>query len=111
MAEYTRAEIDRMQQDAMRRVRDMQRRSRSYVQNSPPPRNNPPPAPPPPPEEPIHIPDEERECPPPKKNLLEGILPDIDIDEEKALIILLLILLARNGAEMKLLLALGYLLM
>ena len=37
--------------------------------------------------------------------------PQAKIDEEKALIIFLLIILARNGADMKMLIALGYLLM
>jgi len=43
--------------------------------------------------------------------LLDGIFPDLKLDEEKLIIIFLLIILARNGADMKLLLALGYLLM
>ena len=108
MAEYTRAQINQMQQDAMRRVRDMQRRSRSFVQQQ----NNDPPPPPP-----IHnIPPPPESPPPPKQeksapSFLGDILPEMKIDEEKTLIILLLIILARNGADMKLLLALGYLLM
>jgi hypothetical protein len=43
--------------------------------------------------------------------LLDGIFPDLKLDEEKLIVIFLLIILARNGADMKLLLALGYLLM
>ena len=42
---------------------------------------------------------------------LSKLLGSIKLDEEKVLIILLLIILARNGADMPLLIALGYLLM
>jgi hypothetical protein len=101
---YTREEMMAMQKDAERRVREMQERSRNIVLNEPPP----PPSPPPPPKpqpQPIH-----NETPV-NKGFLEGLFPDIKIDEEKALIIFLLIILARNGADMKMLIALGYLLM
>ncbi|MBP0959920.1 MAG: hypothetical protein J5992_07325 [Oscillospiraceae bacterium] len=94
-----------MQKDAERRVREMQERSKSLVKNEPPPPPPPPPPKPQPQPQPIH-----NETPV-NKGFLEGILPDIKIDEEKALIIFLLIILARNGADMKMLLALGYLLM
>lgn len=43
--------------------------------------------------------------------LLDGILANLKIDEDKVLIIFLLIILARNGSDIKLLIALGYLLM
>ena len=100
---YTREEMMAMQKDAEKRVREMQERSRNIVLNEPPP---PPPPPPPKPQpQPIH-----NETPV-NKGFLEGLFPDIKIDEEKALIIFLLIILARNGADMKMLLALGYLLM
>lgn len=98
---YTREEMMAMQKDAERRVREMQERSKSLVANDPPP----PPPPPPPKPQPIH-----NETPV-NKGFSEGIFPDIKIDEEKALIIFLLIILARNGADMKMLIALGYLLM
>ncbi len=99
---YTREEMMAMQKDAERRVREMQERSKSLVANDPPP---PPPPPPKPQPQPIH-----NETPV-NKGFSEGLFPDIKIDEEKALIIFLLIILARNGADMKMLLALGYLLM
>ena len=98
---YTREEMMAMQKDAERRVREMQERSKSLVANDPPP----PPPPPPPKPQPIH-----NETPV-NKGFSEGLFPDIKIDEEKALIIFLLIILARNGADMKMLIALGYLLM
>ncbi|MBR6695842.1 MAG: hypothetical protein IKL70_05455 [Oscillospiraceae bacterium] len=93
-----------MQKDAERRVREMQERSKSLVANDPPP---PPPPPPPPKPQPQPIHNET----PVNKGFSEGLFPDIKIDEEKALIIFLLIILARNGADMKMLIALGYLLM
>lgn len=99
---YTREEMMAMQKDAERRVREMQERSKSLVANDPPP---PPPPPPKPQPQPIH-----NETPV-NKGFSEGLFPDIKIDEEKALIIFLLIILARNGADMKMLIALGYLLM
>lgn len=101
---YTREEMMAMQKDAERRVREMQERSKSLVANDPPP---PPPPPPPPKPQPQPIHNET----PVNKGFSEGLFPDIKIDEEKALIIFLLIILARNGADMKMLIALGYLLM
>lgn len=101
---YTREEMMAMQKDAERRVREMQERSKSLVANEPPP-PPPPPSPPKPQPQPIH-----NETPV-NKGFSEGLFPDIKIDEEKALIIFLLIILARNGADMKMLIALGYLLM
>ena len=115
---YSRAEMQAMQQDAVKRVREMQARSQNFINGNgmeqycpeppppPPPKKEPPPPPPPPPQNNF--------CP---KNIqgngsfLSGLIPDIKIDEEKALIIFILIILARNGADMKILLALGYLLM
>lgn len=53
--------------------------------------------------------------PPPPKGLLDGLLgnllPGIRIDQDKIIIVMLIILLARDGADIKLLIALGYLLM
>ncbi len=103
---YTREEMMAMQKDAERRVREMQEKQKSIANNN----CNPPPPPPPPPV-PTHETMPIHKENPVNKGFLEGILPDIKIDEEKALIIFLLIILARNGADMKMLLALGYLLM
>lgn len=104
---YTREEMMAMQKDAERRVREMQERSKSLVASEPPP----PPPPPPPKPQPQPQPQPIHNETPVNKGFLEGIFPDIKIDEEKALIIFLLIILARNGADMKMLIALGYLLM
>ncbi len=86
-----------MQEEAVRRVREMQKRSQSYIGQPPPPpvpEQEPPPPPAPP------------KPPPP---LLD--LAGIKLDEEKALIGLLIYVLYKNDADMKLLLALGYLLL
>lgn len=45
------------------------------------------------------------------KGLLSSLLDGFDIDEEKAMIGLLIYILAKNGSDVKLLLALGYLLL
>lgn len=94
-----------MQEDAIRRVREMQRRSRSMVDNSED--HQPPPAEDPKPE--------------PGSDILSSILgsggrelfrlDNIKIDEEKALIGLLIYILYKQGADVKLLLGLGYLLL
>lgn len=73
----------------------MQRRSQSYA---------PPPTPPPP--EPA--PDKSEQSNSDSKTLFS--LGGIKIDEEKALIALLIYILYKNNADMKLLLGLGYLL-
>lgn len=104
MADYNEQDIDRMRQDALRRMREMRRRV----------------DPPPPPEEP-HRPQQS----PPRNNaggliasLLRGTeseglfnIAGIAIDEEKALIAMLIYILYKQGADVKLLLALGYLLL
>ena len=112
---YSRAEMQAMQQDAVKRVREMQARSQNFINGNGMEQYCPEPPPPPPPKkEPPPPPLQNNFCP---KNIqgngsfLSGLIPDIKIDEEKALIIFILIILARNGADMKILLALGYLLM
>lgn len=76
-----------MQEEAMRRVMEMQRRAQSYTE--------------PPPPEPEK---------PPAADLLSELV-GIGLDEEKALLGLLIYILYKNGADMKLLLGLGYLLL
>ena len=84
-----------MQEEALSCVREMQRRSQNYA---------PPPTPPPP--EPA--PDKSEQSNSDSKTLFS--LGGIKIDEEKALIALLIYILYKNNADMKLLLGLGYLL-
>lgn len=43
--------------------------------------------------------------------LLSGIFPDGKLDNDKIIIIALIVILAKEGADLKLLLALGYILM
>lgn len=98
MAENDRS-FDRMQREAINRVREMQRRAQSYSEPPPPP-------------------DSREPMPAPKKPAAESfqgalvsLFKDIKIDEEKALIALLIYVLYKNGADTKLLLALGYLIL
>ena len=79
-----------MQEEAVRRVMEMQRRAQNYT--------SPPPQPEPQPEEPQKLADPLKE------------LTGLELDEEKALIGLLIYILYKNGADIKLLLGLGYLL-
>lgn len=180
MAEYSQSDVNSMRQDAIRRVREMQRRSRGYInQGCPVPQEKPvskeekaAPCPPkaseqpkaspnaqansqrqnfsgqgnfqnpfsmfmgnpqgmnrsarpqqkapqkPCPDIPPKTPCEEKPCPEkkePQKNkgplsgILENFFPGMDLDNDKILVILLIILLSREGADIKLLLALGYL--
>lgn len=109
-----------MQEEAIKRVREMQKRSRSIVEDSPPEKNSP---------EKIHETSNENNTPnktqsaqPNVGSLLTGLLGGqnngelfnihgIKIDEEKALIGMLIYILYKQGADVKLLLGLGYLLL
>ena len=97
-----------MQEEAIRRVREMQRRSRSIVGASP----NSEPAPPKAEEthrtQNAHSPQKAPQSSSLLSGLLGGNLGDIKI---KALIGLLIYILYKQGADIKLLLALGYLLL
>lgn len=105
MADYNEQDIDRMRQDALRRMREMRRRV------------DPPPAP----EEPRRP-----QQSPPRSSSAGGLISSllrgsegeglfniagIAVDEEKALIAMLIYILYKQGADVKLLLALGYLLL
>ena len=80
--------FSKMQEDAMRRVLEMQQRSRDVV-----------------------VPNEEKS----EKNEpigdIAGLLGGIKIDEEKALIAMLIFILYKQGADIKLLMGLAYLLL
>ena len=99
MASYS-GDFNRMQEEALARLREMQKRSRTAV-NTPPP--SPPPSPPPQP----HRQGGGQVAQSPPKSLFS----DFKIDSERALILLMLFVLYKNKADIKLLLALGYLLM
>lgn len=114
MASYDEVQFDRMRQEAIARAREMQRRAQIPINFSGQSRSEsaptapPPPPPPPPPAAP---------APPAQKQggiggILSSILGhDTKIDEEKALIGMLIYILYKNGADVKLMLALGYLLL
>ncbi|EGC04173.1 hypothetical protein [Ruminococcus albus] len=89
--DYSDANFGKMQEEAVRRVMEMQQRSRSAVggdrQTTPPPQKDPP------------------------NDIFGGLLGGIKLDEEKALIALLIYILHKNGADIKLLLGLAYLLL
>ena len=114
-----------MQQEAIRRVRDMQKRAQNYIGpngHKPPPkvenRPNPNPKPKPAPQNsPNNMGNQNMQST--LGNLLnmgnltgvEGILKDFNIDNEKILIGILAYLLYKNNADLKLIIALGYLLL
>lgn len=113
MASYDGTDFDRMRQEAVARAREMQRRAQGLVNPQAtaqseipqtPPRQSPPQAD-----------NSGRQADPPLPQvggLLSSLLgSDIKIDEEKALIGMLIYILYKNGADVKLMLALGYLLL
>lgn len=124
---YNQQQLERMQREAINRVNEMQRRSQRMVnpsspqQRQQPPRqeeasrNSTPPPVMPPPTEPKHensgfsqaLGDFS------KGGILEGLsgLWNFNIDEEKALIGIIIYILIKNKADPKLILGLGYLLL
>lgn len=119
------SDFSTMQEEAIKRVREMQQRSKSIVggeENA-----SPPPPPSTPHSEPTTPPNQQHKetqsSTPNLQSILGGLLggsggskelfsiSNIKIDEEKALIGMLIYILHKNGADVKLLLALGYLLL
>ena len=111
MASYNQ-DFNRMQEEALRRMREMQSRSRTAVNRPSPPHE---PAPPP-----SHGGGQHQHRHQVQQDMgqhtnsnttdvLKSILGDVKIDSEKALILLMLFVLYKNKADLKLLLALGYL--
>lgn len=124
MASYN-GDFNRMQEEALARLREMQKRSRTAVnrpgdsQNSQNRQNT---------EKPTGQQSGERQQnsapqgfnqerrnqtdnrPEPRRDALSALLGDIRIDSEKVLILLMLFVLYKNKADIKLILALGYLL-
>ena len=122
--QYSHQEVEAMQQDALRRVRQMQQRSEQALRHSPsapslfePEEKVPEPSPVP--DEPVEKPSVPQQemmpppcCPlpePPKPVTLQGILDAMGLDREQLLILGLTVLFAADGADKKLLLALLYL--
>ncbi len=103
---YSASQISSMQQDAIARVREMQRRAREKLQAS-----NPPAVPQPaPPSGPARAGNHSPRPQPPAEAPLQGFLDRLGLDGETALILLLLLLLLNDGADRTLILALAYIL-
>lgn len=103
----------KMQEEALRRLREMQRRSRSIVGASQPEAN----APPQKPAQPqairpnVHS-GSQPESANPLGDIIKSILGDgLKLDSDRVIIMLLLFVLYKNGADIKLLIALGYLML
>lgn len=92
--DYSDKQFRSMQEEAMHRVMEMRRRSRDMVE---------------PPPEPSHENEAPEKTEPPRSKLFD--LSGIKLDEDKVMIGLLIYILYKQGADTKLLLALGYLLL
>lgn len=108
---YSSEELASMQKDAMERVREMQRRAdeslrRSNASLSPPP---PPPPEAPPLPLPPEIPKPSPPPPPPTSGKLGNLLSAAGMDQDRILLLALLLILYNDGADHLLLLALLYL--
>lgn len=113
MPAYTENELARMRERAIASAREMQRRAaikggeqRQYNRPNPPPnRPNPPPNRPEPPPKPPERPPKPPEKPKPQRP------PAPPVDDDRLLIIALIIILSADGADMLTIFALMYILM
>lgn len=96
-----------MQEEALRRMREMQKRSRTAVNSPEQPKSNPPHESQSPPKQP----QAQNPRPPQGADIIASLLGDVKPDPEKLMILLMLFVLYKNKADMKLILALAYLLM
>lgn len=117
MAYYDEQGFSQMQRDALERMRDMQRRSKSLVFESPVQAEQIKEAPQSQPavssssNQPKSTHRQAHSNSSPQKNdILHSILSGGGIDSERLLILLILFVLYKNNADIKLLIALGYLL-
>ena len=103
LASFNPQQMEKMQRDAVNRVNEMHRRASQMVNQSP----SPPPPPPPQPQQ------EKPTTAPVDNGFISSLskLVDFKIDEEKALIGIIIYILAKNKADPKLLIGLGYLLL
>lgn len=115
MADYN-YDMQRLQQDAIRRAREMQARAQSYTAPQPP-------APPPPPEPQRQIPPAEPRHTPPREHAAQGnreqpqnplkpigsIFDSLMKDSERTLILVLILLLVEEKANPEIIFALLYL--
>ena len=111
MTEYSYSDLVQMQDQAIRRVREMQERARMTVRDNPIPDIETPPSSAKPPEK--HTPtrtESERKPKPPEKPHGEPPKPTHSIDADRAILLPLIMLLNEEGADKMLLLALLYIL-
>lgn len=103
LASFNPQQMEKMQRDAVNRVNEMHRRASQMVNPSPS-------VPPPPPPQPQQ---EKPTTAPVDNGFISSLskLVDFKIDEEKALIGIIIYILAKNKADPKLLIGLGYLLL
>lgn len=124
MASYNSSQLEKMQQEAFNRVNEMHRRSQAIVNSQPPPvqstvTEQPTPQPQQSPTQSEQVKSSEKAQQNPLNALFsqsEGLrglsqMWDFKIDEEKALIGIIIYILAKNNADPKLLIGLGYLLL
>ena len=127
MASYNSEEFKNMQREAVNRVNEMHRRSRQMVmgqngfsqsRSEPPQEKRSEPAPPLKPENKPAFHRSDNNFQGLISSLFSGgqgglnkLLSEFKIDEEKALIAMIIYILAKNGADVKLLIGLGYLLL
>lgn len=114
--DYSQADINHMRQDALRRTREMHSRS-GYTQSNVQAKESPPIS-----SERFTINENARKenssaeyrnknNSNPLSGLLSGFFTDGKLDNDKIIIIALIFILAKEGADLKLLIALGYILM
>ena len=102
---YSSSDMLSMQADAIRRVREMQRRAQLTVSRQAAP------DPPPGPRQeqntplPLHTPQEKQ------GNFLSGLMESLNLDNDRLLLLALILLLAHEGADTMLILALFYIMM
>lgn len=114
---YTQSQIATMQQDAMRRVNEMQRLARQKLGNTQPLPSNQPNHHNPPAQnhQEHHVSPKALEPEPCMEEVVpngfKGLLEKLNLDEEKIIVIMLLILLINEGADIMLILALVYILL
>ena len=109
MASYN-GDFGKMQEEALARLREMQKRSRTAINR---PEAQPKPMPPPQQNRENRGADQAASPianQPQRPDILKSLFGEITADPEKVLILLMLFVLYKNKADIKLLLALGYLL-
>lgn len=115
--DYSRSDIESMRRDALRRTQEMHNKvhtgeSGVQAKKAPEPskENEPGPSPEKTPDE-CSIKGESPQNGSPLSNMFSGLLSGEKMDADKLMLILLIFVLAKEGADLKLLIALGYIFM